>query len=77
MENKKDILMVTGAGVALVAAALLIFAVPALAGGPTNWVQGVSGCVVTDAQGQLSCPMVNSTSQDATGESNESGVACH
>ena len=56
MENKKEILVVSGAGIVLVAAALLIFAVPALAGGPANGVQGASGCLVTDAQGNVSCP---------------------
>lgn len=66
MENKKDILIVSGAGVVLLAAALLIFTVPALAGGPAR-VQGASGCLVTDAQGQVSCPMANNASGDTTG----------
>jgi hypothetical protein len=76
MENKKGILIVGGAGVVLVAAALLIFAVPTLAGDPTG-VQGASGCLVTDAQGQVSCPMANSAAQDATGDANISGGTCH
>ncbi len=75
MENKKDILIVTGAGVVLVAAALLIFTVPALAGGPDR--QLASGCKVTNTEGQVSCPMVNGPSQDATGDQNASGGACH
>jgi len=76
MENKKGILIVGGVGVVLVAAALLIFAVPTLAGGPTG-VQGASGCLVTDAQGQVSCPMANNTTQDATGDTNTTGGSCH
>ncbi|RJO63313.1 MAG: hypothetical protein C4542_00010 [Dehalococcoidia bacterium] len=77
MENKKDILVATGAGVFLVAAALLIFAVPALAGVPTTGAQGTSGCGATDAQGQVSCPMANSTTQGAIGDTNTTGGACH
>ncbi len=77
MKNKKQILVVTGAGVALVAAAVLVFAVPALAGGPRLGIQGASGCRVTDAQGQVSCPMFNNQNQDATGDTTSSGGACH
>ena len=77
MENKKEVLIVSGAGVVLIAAALLIFAVPALAGGATNGVQAASGCIVTDAQGNVSCPMANGAAQDTPVDPNISGGSCH
>jgi hypothetical protein len=77
MKNKKQILVVTGAGAALVAAAVLVFAVPALAVCTRLVIQGASGCRVTDAQGQVSCPMFDNQNQDATGDAASSGGACH
>ena len=77
MKNKKDILIATGAGVLLAATALLIYMAPVLAGGSTTGVRGASGCKVTNAQGQVSCPMANNQAQDANEAPTTSSGSCH
>jgi hypothetical protein len=77
MRDRKEIIIAAGAGVALVSAAVLIFAVSALAGGINPGGQWAAGCGMTGSQEQASCPMVNGAAQDDTGNPDEYSESCH